>query len=343
MYEGGDLNKCVSELSTMSDTRRDQAFRNFSYHDEDAITIDESCPIQLKPTTAIILLGYVPSHAKSFAINLRAAGNIAFHLNPRLDRGYVVRNSKIKGCWEEEETCSPAASTGHVFKRQSYFHILIFCGPKEFQISVNGEHFCTFTYRLPLELITHFDYDGDVEDIRARITNCEVYPDSKIIKNFKNYQLTDQAPLLNNLTVPINIELVENFKQGGTIFIRGRLKLLPHSFTINLQRGPLIYPHPEIALHLNPRFLFGNRPSCVVMNCWTSGSWCREERHEGHLSWGPGRDFLLTIRCDYDTYVIWLDNKMIGEFRHRLEPSIVDTINITGDIVLHQVSLAFND
>lgn len=70
----------------------------------------------------------------SFSINLRAAGNIAFHLNPRLDRGYVVRNSKVKGSWEEEETCSSAASTGHVFKRQSYFHILIFCGPKEFQV-----------------------------------------------------------------------------------------------------------------------------------------------------------------------------------------------------------------
>lgn len=80
-----------------------------------------------------------------------------------------------------------------------------------------------------MELITHFDYDGDVEDIRVRITDCEVYPDSKIIKKNKNHQLTDQAPLLNNLNVPINIGLVENFKQGGTVFIRGRLKLLPHS------------------------------------------------------------------------------------------------------------------
>lgn len=63
---------------------------------------------------------------------------------------------------------------------------------------------------------------------------------------------------------------------------------------MNLQRGNLIYPHPEIALHINPRFHYGNAPACVVMNCWTEGKWSHEERHEGHLSWGPGRDFLLT-------------------------------------------------
>ena len=63
---------------------------------------------------------------------------------------------------------------------------------------------------------------------------------------------------------------------------------------MNLQQGNLIYPHPEIALHINPRFHYGNAPACVVMNCWNEGKWSNEERHEGHLSWGPGRDFLLT-------------------------------------------------
>lgn len=59
--------------------------------------------------------------------------NIAFYLNPRLDRGYVVRNSFIKGRWGREENCS---STQFNFQRQTYFHIIIFCGPKEFQVSI---------------------------------------------------------------------------------------------------------------------------------------------------------------------------------------------------------------
>lgn len=66
------------------------------------------------------------------------------------------------------------------------------------------------------------------------------------------------------------------------------------SFIINLQKNKAIYPHPVIAFHLNPRFHYGNVPTCVVMNYWINGSWGNEERHEGHLSWMPGREFLLT-------------------------------------------------
>lgn len=73
-----------------------------------------------------------------FSINLKckSSGNIALHFNPRLDRGYVVRNTKLKGCWEDEETCSPVSSRGYVFRRNSFFHLTIFCTLNEFQVRV---------------------------------------------------------------------------------------------------------------------------------------------------------------------------------------------------------------
>lgn len=64
-------------------------------------------------------------------------------------------------------------------------------------------------------------------------------------------------------------------------------------FYVNLQKGKTIYPHPIIPLHINPRFLHGNGAPYVVMNCWNEGTWSHEERHQGQLSWMPGRDFLL--------------------------------------------------
>lgn len=123
--------------------------------------------------------------------------------------------------------------------------------------------------------------------------------------------------------VPITVGIGSEFRVGASLFIVGRLKLLPHSwafeiviygvynillrlslqtrcitifcrFYVNLQRGKTIYPHPLIPLHLNPRFLYGNSAPYVVMNCWNNGTWDHEERHQGHLSWMPGRDFLLT-------------------------------------------------
>lgn len=65
-------------------------------------------------------------------------------------------------------------------------------------------------------------------------------------------------------------------------------------FYVNLQKGKTIYPHPQITLHFNSRIFYGVCAPYVVMNCWKNGSWEHEERHEGHLSWMPGRDFLLT-------------------------------------------------
>lgn len=136
----------------------------------------------------------------------------------------------------------------------------------------------------------------------------------------------------------------------------------------------MLYPHPEIALHLNPRFQYGIRSACVVMNCWTEGAWGREERHNGYLCWAPGREFLLTysigiiinkfdkiifkliililyymllffyrIQCGNDSYIIWLENKIIGEFKHRVKFSKVDTLVITGDVVVYEVALSFGE
>ncbi|KAK0181777.1 hypothetical protein PV327_004028 [Microctonus hyperodae] len=106
------------------------------------------------------------------------------------------------------------------------------------------------------------------------------------------------------LNIPLTISMSQEFHHGARIFIKGRLKLLPHSFYINLQKSSLLYPHPEIPLHLNPRFQYGIRSSCVVMNCWTEGAWGREERHNGYLSWAPGREFLLTYRYNVEMTVI---------------------------------------
>ncbi|XP_053973813.1 galectin-8-like [Hylaeus anthracinus] len=321
---------------------KENARREFSFVDEDTVPLNASKPFPLqplKPTSAIVVTGYIPPNALRFSINLlcKAAGNIALHFNPRLDRGYVVRNTKFKDSWEEEETCSPA---GHsAFRRNSYINILIFCTANAFQIAVNGEHFCAFSYRMPLEDVTSIEINESLEDTRFRQLELFVYPDPKICRPNTFLSLSINRPLVESLGTPITVDLENEFKIGTRIFIAGRLKLLPHSFYVNLLKGKTIYPHPIIPMHFNPRFSYGSRAPYVVMNCWMNGSWGHEERHEGHLSWMPGRDFLLTIRCEPEAYTIWLGDKMIGEFKHRIQPSIIDTLIISGDVVLHELAM----
>ncbi|XP_039305624.1 galectin-4 isoform X2 [Solenopsis invicta] len=288
---------------------RQEAFKDFSYFDEETVPANVHKPIPLQPlkaTSAIILTGYIPENASRFSLNLicKAAGNIALHFNPRLDRGYIVRNTKIRGSWEDEETCSPASLSGCIFRRNTYIHLMIFCTNDAFQIAVNGEHFCAFYYRMPLEDITAVEVNGTIEDVRIRQLNLFVYPDPNICRPSRTLVLTIEEPLVDFLDVPITVDIGSEFHVGSRLFIAGRLKLLPHSFYVNLQKGKTIYPHPVIPLHLNPRFLYGSSAPYVVMNCWNNGAWGHEERHQGHLSWMPGRDFLLTFRNDRYLYSI---------------------------------------
>ncbi|XP_060814297.1 galectin-6-like [Bombus pascuorum] len=325
---------------------KENALREFSFVDEETVPLNASKPVPLqplKPTSAVVVTGYVPPNALRFSVNLlcKTTGNIALHFNARLDRGYVVRNSKYRGCWEEEETCSPAGHTA--FRRNSYVHILIFCTANEYQIAVNAEHFCAFAYRMPLEDVMYLEINGSLEDTRFRQFELFVYPDPKLCRPSNVLSLKIDRPLVEFLDIPITLDIENEFKTGARLFIAGRLKLLPHSFYVNLQKGKAVYPHPAIALHLNPRFLYGSSAPYVVMNCWSNGSWGREERHSGHLSWMPGRDFLLTIRCEIEAYTIWLGEKMIGEFKHRLQPTIIDTLKISGDIVLHELSMIYSN
>ncbi|XP_015600752.1 galectin-8 isoform X1 [Cephus cinctus] len=320
---------------------REEALRNFEFHDPDTLPLNVSEAVAinaLRPTSAIIVTGFLPFYSIRFSINLlcQSSGNIALHFNPRIDRGYVVRNSKLRGHWDDEETCSPAGPKGTVFRRNAYFHVIIFCTETEFQISINEEHFCEFAYRVALREINGIEVNGDVEDVRFRQTTFQIYPKSKLTPYL---QLNDKQSLEENLKVPVTVDITSDVRNGVHFTIKGRLKLLPHSFYVNLQKGKAIYPHPEIALHVNPRFLYGTSPPCMVMNCWTNGAWSHEERHQGNLFWLPGRDFFLVIRCEYQAFTIWLNNKMIGEFKHRLDPSIVDTLRIYGDVHLYQLAI----
>lgn len=67
------------------------------------------------------------------------------------------------------------------------------------QIAVNGEHFCSFHYRMPLSEIVCLEVDGNVEDIKARQTIVNIYPDPKLCKPTRSLELTDEELLTDNL------------------------------------------------------------------------------------------------------------------------------------------------
>lgn len=96
------------------------------------------------------------------------------------------------------------------------------------QIAVNGEHFCAFSYRMPLEEITAFEINGTIEDVRTRQLNLFVYPDPSICKPCRTLVLTVEEPLEDFLVRSAIISLKfgirqEDFNSNDRIIINNSI------------------------------------------------------------------------------------------------------------------------
>ncbi|KAK3917659.1 Galectin-4 [Frankliniella fusca] len=300
----------------------------------------ENLPHQLDAGRAIVVEGVVPPDAIGFAVNLSCgAGNepdIAFHLNPRLDRNFVARNSRVKGSWGEEEN---AALGGSPFKRGQQFTIVIL-------VSVNHMHFCNFQFRMPLSKVCRLEVHGDVIISAIKHTRLEVYPD-RLLNALPEHTFvtipTDHAvPWECNMTEKENLFIARfkpNLTSGMEITIKGRMKLLPQSFYINLQQGCQLWPHPNVHFHLNPRFAAEDSEHVVVVNGWMRGSWGSEQRYN-RCRFRPGEPFTIVIYVEDQRYRVMVNGLQQAAMFHRAPASLVDTLVVRGDVYVSCVGIS---
>lgn len=112
------------------------------------------------PKRSVVLKG-IPT-GKSFFVNLKSGmtNDIAFHFNPRLNKGTLVRNSFLNGTWGQEDT----NVTKNPVKQGDYFELSIRSGQKAFKIFMNGSHLFDFDYRMyNLAQVDTLEVEGDVK------------------------------------------------------------------------------------------------------------------------------------------------------------------------------------
>ena len=102
-----------------------------------------------------------------FDINLCAgdeedSGEISLHISVRFgdDCGEIVRNTCDEGGWGEEEITeeNPVENNGD-------FKFTIKVGSNDFDISIDGKHFCKYVFRRPLSEIKRLNIEGEVKQI----------------------------------------------------------------------------------------------------------------------------------------------------------------------------------
>eukprot|EP00079_Xenopus_tropicalis_P029591 XP_012825110.1 PREDICTED: galectin-4-like isoform X2 [Xenopus tropicalis] len=114
------------------------------------------------PKRTVVIKGIVNSNAKTFQISFKVGytNDIALHINPRLNKNTLVRNSFINGTWGEEEK----DVVKNPFHQGEYFDISVRSGEKQFKVYVNGYHCFNYVHRLTnLQQIDTMEIDGDLK------------------------------------------------------------------------------------------------------------------------------------------------------------------------------------
>jgi hypothetical protein len=96
-----------------------------------------------------------------------------------------------------------------------------------------------------------------------------------------------------------------------------------------------MWPHPDITLHVNPRFHTDNK---VIMNSWSKGKWGTE--HKYPLLFAPGRPFSMKILCKRDEYSVTVDGVNLGAYRYLSSAHTVNTMYIEGDVFIKEVTVS---
>nr|XP_034174669.1 uncharacterized protein LOC117601672 [Osmia lignaria] len=118
----------------------------------------------LIPGKMVKIQGKVPSDAIRFAVNyqlgptLNPRDDIAIHVSPRFQDGFITRNHIMSMSWGPEENEGPLC-----IQPGQEFEIFILCDHGCYKIAINGRHFAEFVHRLPYQKVTHLVIDGDVE------------------------------------------------------------------------------------------------------------------------------------------------------------------------------------
>nr|BAG58923.1 unnamed protein product [Homo sapiens] len=112
---------------------------------------------------SVYIQGVASEHMKRFFVNFVVGqdpgSDVAFHFNPRFD-GWdkVVFNTLQGGKWGSEER-----KRSMPFKKGAAFELVFIVLAEHYKVVVNGNPFYEYGHRLPLQMVTHLQVDGDLQ------------------------------------------------------------------------------------------------------------------------------------------------------------------------------------
>ncbi|KAM8968124.1 galectin-12 isoform X1 [Sarcophilus harrisii] len=246
----------------------------------------------------VMVQGVVPPDAQRFQIDfqcgcsLQPRPDIAFHFNPRFytNKPHVICNTLHWGQWQREARW-PELPLG----KGDAFLILFLFGNEDVKVSVNGQHFLHYPYRLPLSRVDTLGIYGHVFVKAVGFLNSNPFVEG-------GTEYPEGHPFLlksSRLAVPCTWPLPRGLWPGQVIVVRGLICPNPQEFTLSLLDDS---SHPAVKLEA----CFRKRTLA-----WIS-RWGRKEPISAPFLFHPRRFFEVLLLCRGNGFMLALNGNAVG-------------------------------
>lgn len=142
-----------------------------------------------------------------------------------------------------------------------------------------------------------------------------------------------QPPVFHPV-IPYVTTIFGGLYAGKMVMLQGVVPRHARRFQVDFQCGCCLHPRPDVAFHFNPRF-YTVKPH-VICNTLQGGLWQREVRWPG-IALQKGASFLILFLFDNEEVKVSVNGQHFLHYRYRLPLSRVDTLDISGDILVKAV------
>ncbi|XP_022363377.1 galectin-12 isoform X2 [Enhydra lutris kenyoni] len=242
----------------------------------------------LRAGKMVMLQGVVPLEARRFQVDFQCGcsvhprPDIAVHFNPRFHttKPHVICNTLHSGRWEAEARWPRVP-----LQRGAPFRLLFLFGNEEMKVSVNGQHFLHYRYRLPLSRVDTLGIFGDILVEAIGFLNISPFAEGG-----------SEYPV--GYEVPCSRALPRGLWPGQVIVLRGLVLPEPKDFTLSLRDEAA---HVPVML----RASFADRTLA-----WVS-RWCKELISAPFLFY-PQRFFEVLLLCQEGGLKLALNGQGLG-------------------------------
>lgn len=297
--------------------------------------------------------------------------NVAFHLNPRFvgssgeAANYVVMNSRFASEWGDEQR----ELNNFPFELGKAFKLMILVEADGFKVAVNGKHMWTFAHRCDYKDIGRYSFGrfwstySNIfsQTVRMHIEghlSVELIEFRRELKYVKRETFSSASASggdeASAEAVQVEVKAVHtpdipyreyDSRLGSpayNIYISGRLpNVSAKAFVVNLGASGNLGVIKTLPFHLSIR----PDEKLMVRNSRADEAWAEEERalltSGGVFPLEPGTAFDMLISKNQSKILVAVNGQLAFEYAHRLDPKMIDTLEITGCVEVASVRYEF--